>query len=65
MFGIVKVGIAGSGFVAYIHHSSFKVWVRDVEVLAVDSANNDSKFAHEKGIERAYSDYHEMRILAW
>jgi predicted dehydrogenase len=56
----VKVGIVGTGFVGDIHHAAFKGWVREAEVVAVASPNNATKFAHEKGVEKAFSDYHEM-----
>ncbi|HWQ83009.1 MAG TPA: Gfo/Idh/MocA family oxidoreductase [Anaerolineales bacterium] len=56
----VKVGIVGTGFVGDIHHTSFKNWVRDAEVIAVASPHNADKFAEERGIPVAYADYRQM-----
>lgn len=56
----VKVGMIGTGFVGDIHHAAFKGWVHNAEVVAVASPHNAAKFAEERGIASAYSDYHEM-----
>jgi len=56
----IKVGIVGAGFVGDIHHASFKGWVHNAEVVAVASPNSAQKFASEKGIPSAYSDYRQM-----
>ena len=57
---IVKVGMVGTGFVGDLHHAAFKGWVHNAEVVAVSSPSNAEKFAHERGIPQAYSDYREM-----
>ncbi len=56
----VKVGIIGTGFVGEIHHASFQGWVPNAHVVAVASPHNAVKFAQEKGVPKAFSDYHEM-----
>lgn len=56
----VKVGLIGTGFVGDIHHSAFKGWVREAEVVGVASPNNSAKFASDHGIPKAYADYRLM-----
>lgn len=56
----IKVGIVGTGFVADIHHYSFKNFVPNAEVVAVSSPHNASQFAKERGVPAAYPDYNEM-----
>ena len=56
----VKVGMIGTGFVGDIHHISFRDWVPNADLVAVASPNNAAKFAEEREIPDAYSDYHEM-----
>ena len=56
----IKVGIVGTGFVGDIHHSAFKGWVREAEVVAVASPQHAARFAEEHEISGAYSDYHEL-----
>jgi myo-inositol 2-dehydrogenase/D-chiro-inositol 1-dehydrogenase len=53
----LKIGMVGTGFVGDIHYAAFKNWVRDAEIVAVASPNNAVKFAKERGISGAYSDY--------
>ncbi len=60
MIQTVRVGIIGTGFVGDIHHAAFQGWVPNAQVVAVASPNNASKFARQKSVPRAYSDYHEM-----
>lgn len=56
----VKVGLVGTGFVGDIHATTFKNWVRDAELVAVASPHHAGHFASERGIPRAYSDYHDL-----
>lgn len=59
---IVKVGLVGAGFIGEIHHRAIQGWVRNAEVIAVASPNNAGKFAKDRGIPHAYSDYREMLL---
>jgi myo-inositol 2-dehydrogenase / D-chiro-inositol 1-dehydrogenase len=56
----VKIGMVGTGFVGDIHHQSISTWVHNAEVVAVASPTSASKFAEDKGVAKAYSDYREM-----
>lgn len=56
----LKVGLVGTGFVGDIHHAAIKGWVNNAEVIAVASPNSAKKFAKEREIPSAYSDYREM-----
>lgn len=56
----VKVGLVGTGFVGDIHTAAFKNWVRDAEIVAVSSPTYARKFADDRGIPAAYSDYNQM-----
>ncbi len=56
----IKVGMIGTGFVGDIHHATFKGWVHNAELVAVSSPHNAAKFAREREIKDAYTDYHEM-----
>lgn len=60
MSKIVKVGMIGTGFVGDIHHTAFKNWVHNAEVVAVASPTNALKFAQERGIPAGYNDYRMM-----
>jgi myo-inositol 2-dehydrogenase / D-chiro-inositol 1-dehydrogenase len=57
---VLKVGLIGSGFVGDIHHTSFKNWVRNAEIVAVASPHSADKFAKDHGISKAYSNYNEL-----
>ena len=56
----VKIGIIGTGFVGGIHLASFQGWAHNASVVAVASPTHADKFAKEKGVPKAYRDYHEM-----
>ncbi|MEA4870675.1 MAG: Gfo/Idh/MocA family oxidoreductase [Christensenella sp.] len=57
-----KVAILGCGFIAEIHASSYKRFVRDAEVVAVYSHNLEKAkhFAKEMGIPAAYDDVDKL-----
>jgi predicted dehydrogenase len=63
MSKVVKVGLVGTGFVGDIHAASYLSNVKDVEVVAVASPHNAEKFARERGIPQAFSDYRDMLKL--
>lgn len=56
----LKVGMVGAGFVGDIHTFAFQKFVKDAEIVAVASPNSADKFAKERGIPYAFSDYREM-----
>jgi predicted dehydrogenase len=57
----VKVGLIGAGFVADLHAAAFRM-VPEAEVLAVASPTpgKAKRFAEERGIPRAFTDYREL-----
>ncbi len=57
----IKVGLIGTGFVADLHAAAFRM-VPDAEVVAVASPTpgKAKHFAQERGIPRAFEDYHEL-----
>ncbi len=59
----VKVGMIGAGFVSDIHAFAFKNFVPNAEVIAVASPQHAARFAEERGIPNAFSDYREMLKL--
>jgi predicted dehydrogenase len=65
MAGAVKVGLIGAGFVGDIHAYSIKRFVPEAEVVAVASATpgKAERFARERGIARAFSDYRQLLAL--
>jgi predicted dehydrogenase len=60
----VKVGLLGSGFVADLHAAAFQM-VPDAEVIAVASPSpgKANRFAKERGIPHAFTDYRELLAL--
>ena len=56
----VKVGLIGAGFVSDLHVYAFKNFVKDAEVVAVAALEGATEFAKERGIPKAFDDYHEM-----
>ena len=56
----LKVGLVGAGFVGDIHAYSFQNFVKDAEIVAVAAPQSADKFAKERGIPYAFSDYREM-----
>ena len=60
----VRVGLVGTGFIGDIHAAAFKM-VPDAEVVAVASpAPGKAKaFASERGIPKAFQDYHDLLAL--
>jgi myo-inositol 2-dehydrogenase/D-chiro-inositol 1-dehydrogenase len=59
----IKVGLVGSGFVGDIHAYCFQHFVRDAELVAVASPHSAEKFAQERGIPQAFTDYRQMLAL--
>jgi predicted dehydrogenase len=57
----VKVGLIGSGFVADLHAAAFRL-VHDAEVVAVASPTPGKapRFAGERGIPRAFTEYRDL-----
>jgi predicted dehydrogenase len=65
MTSAVKVGLIGVGFVGDIHASSIQQFVPEAEVIAVASATpaKAERFAHERGIPRAFADYRKLLAM--
>jgi predicted dehydrogenase len=65
MAGAVKVGLIGVGFVGDIHAYSIEHFVPEAEVIAVASATpgRAERFARERGIARAFSDYRQLLAI--
>jgi myo-inositol 2-dehydrogenase/D-chiro-inositol 1-dehydrogenase len=56
----LKVGLIGSGFVADLHAYAFKHFVPSAQVVAVASPHGAARFAKERGIPDAFSDYRDL-----
>jgi predicted dehydrogenase len=58
----VGIGLIGSGFVADIHAHAVKHFVKNAAVRAVASATpgKAERFARERGIPRAFTDYRDL-----
>src|SRR5262245_62910881 len=57
----VRVGLIGSGFITDLHAAAFQL-VPDAEVAAVASKTpgKAKRFAHERGIPRAFESYRDL-----
>ncbi len=59
----IKIGLVGSGFVGDIHAYCYQHFVKDAELVAVASPHGAEKFARERGIPNAFSDYRQMLAM--